>query len=336
MSSPKLELDEDAIDLQDIQAQINLSMSFAQNLVTSWVKPTHFKQTNRQRHLENELKEYMRRPTRLGVGAPIPETQGLAREAAKLKARLEGGKKRQRGDDVKMRELQSEGEEESRGGAIRKKARIDPFDVGLKKKKVAEVNGKNPVTIHPMALKAISQIKLDKALGDEPDADDSTNGLLSAMDLPETHKRKKKHKSESGTNEGPRRELVARVERMVDSIDSSQISPNITEHLKTPPHSFPLMQPSSASTATYPKIVDVSLTATPLLSPGHRTTTPDFLKQPLLNLDGSPNEGASNKDRKPDPADLTPKKRRKRRKKKKSQSNTASALTDGQDHSEFD
>lgn len=61
---PSTESDEDAIDLQVLQAQIDLSMSFAQNLVTSWVKPTHFAQTSRQRDLENELKEYMRRPAR--------------------------------------------------------------------------------------------------------------------------------------------------------------------------------------------------------------------------------------------------------------------------------
>jgi hypothetical protein len=56
--------DEDAIDLQDLQAQIDLSMSFAQNLITSWVKPTHYSQSSRQKDLENGIKEYMRRPAR--------------------------------------------------------------------------------------------------------------------------------------------------------------------------------------------------------------------------------------------------------------------------------
>ena len=58
------DLDEESIDLQDLQAQIDLSMSFAQNLVTSWVKPSHYSQTNKQKDLENEIKEYMRRPAR--------------------------------------------------------------------------------------------------------------------------------------------------------------------------------------------------------------------------------------------------------------------------------
>jgi len=58
------EFNEDAIDLQELQAQIDLSMSFAQNLVTSWVKPAHFAQHTKKKDLENELKEYMRRPAR--------------------------------------------------------------------------------------------------------------------------------------------------------------------------------------------------------------------------------------------------------------------------------
>lgn len=55
---------EDVVDLQDLQAQIDLSMSFAQNLVTSWVEPTRFSRSGRQADLETEIKEYMRRPAR--------------------------------------------------------------------------------------------------------------------------------------------------------------------------------------------------------------------------------------------------------------------------------
>jgi hypothetical protein len=58
---------EDTIDLQDLQAQIDLSMSFAQNLVTSWVQPTHFSKSGRQSDLESEIKEYMRRPARYAI-----------------------------------------------------------------------------------------------------------------------------------------------------------------------------------------------------------------------------------------------------------------------------
>jgi hypothetical protein len=58
------EIDEDAVDLQDLQAQFDLSMSFAQNLVMSWVKPAHYSQTTRRKDLEDDIKEYMRRPAR--------------------------------------------------------------------------------------------------------------------------------------------------------------------------------------------------------------------------------------------------------------------------------
>jgi hypothetical protein len=54
---------EDEIDTEALQAQIDLSMSFAQNLVSSWVKPSR-KLSNRNRDVEAELKEYMRRPPR--------------------------------------------------------------------------------------------------------------------------------------------------------------------------------------------------------------------------------------------------------------------------------
>jgi len=55
---------DDAIELNDLQAQIDLSMSFARNLVTSWVNATHYTQTRRQEALEDEIKESMRRPAR--------------------------------------------------------------------------------------------------------------------------------------------------------------------------------------------------------------------------------------------------------------------------------
>jgi len=55
--------DEDEIDTEALQAQIDLSMSFAENLVSSWVK-TSRKLPSRSRDVEAELREYMRRPPR--------------------------------------------------------------------------------------------------------------------------------------------------------------------------------------------------------------------------------------------------------------------------------
>lgn len=59
-----LTMAEEEIDNETLQAQIDLSLSFAQNLVSSWVKPALKPTKNSSRALEAELKEYMRRPPR--------------------------------------------------------------------------------------------------------------------------------------------------------------------------------------------------------------------------------------------------------------------------------
>lgn len=51
------------LDLVSLQAQIDMSMSFAQDLVSSWVEPSKVA-TSRSHDLEKELKEHMRRPPR--------------------------------------------------------------------------------------------------------------------------------------------------------------------------------------------------------------------------------------------------------------------------------
>jgi hypothetical protein len=57
-------VDEDSIDTEALQAQIDLSMSFAQSLVSSWMEPHKFSTSSRKRDLEKELSEYMKRPPR--------------------------------------------------------------------------------------------------------------------------------------------------------------------------------------------------------------------------------------------------------------------------------
>lgn len=57
-------MDEDAIDTEALQAQIDLSMSFAQNLVSSWIQPHKIPRNPRKKDLEKELSEYMQRPAR--------------------------------------------------------------------------------------------------------------------------------------------------------------------------------------------------------------------------------------------------------------------------------
>ena len=52
------------IDPEALQAQVALSMSFADSLVSSWLTPASGKLQRTQKDYENELKEHMRRPAR--------------------------------------------------------------------------------------------------------------------------------------------------------------------------------------------------------------------------------------------------------------------------------
>lgn len=57
-------INEDEIDTEALQAQIDLSMSFAQNLISSWVEPHKISSSSRRKNLEQELTEYMKMPPR--------------------------------------------------------------------------------------------------------------------------------------------------------------------------------------------------------------------------------------------------------------------------------
>ncbi|KAJ7240341.1 hypothetical protein B0H12DRAFT_1237366 [Mycena haematopus] len=146
------------IDNETLQAQIDLSLSYAQNLVSSWVKPSPKPTKNSSQALEAELKEYMRRPPRLGVGAPIPETAASSsRDTERLKSHLSGKRaKRTRGDDDnELDSTQLSDAEDSRGASIKKKARIDPFEVSHKKKKAKEALKPALVPHQKIAVKEI-------------------------------------------------------------------------------------------------------------------------------------------------------------------------------------
>ena len=56
-------MDED-VDVETLQAQIDLSMSFAKNLVSSWIEPHRIPRNPRKKDLEKEISEYMQRPAR--------------------------------------------------------------------------------------------------------------------------------------------------------------------------------------------------------------------------------------------------------------------------------
>lgn len=225
---------EDDIDTEALQAQIDLSMSFAQDLVSSWVKPSTKPSNNSYaKNLEAELRDIMRRPpryviflkpslllvltkghVRLGVGAVIPESSaGSSRDAARLKGRLIGkGNKREREDEDELKKKGSDENddenEESRGGAIRKKQRLDPFSgrsglTGKKRGIKSEVNGlaANQSTSNPSQRKAVADA-VNLKLGGSSDELDTLMTAVSP-ESPSQPKKKKKRKKRSSGTDGP-------------------------------------------------------------------------------------------------------------------------------------
>ena len=62
---PSIMTDKDEIDLETLQARIDLSMSFTHDLVSSWVKPTpNSNKSSSSKNMEKILQEEMRRPPR--------------------------------------------------------------------------------------------------------------------------------------------------------------------------------------------------------------------------------------------------------------------------------
>ncbi|KAF8631570.1 hypothetical protein AX15_002321 [Amanita polypyramis BW_CC] len=114
------------MDLETLQAQIDMSMSFAHDLVSSWIEPSKIATTSRNYDLEKELKDYMRRPPRLGVGVFIPETNALPTETARLKGKLRDKGKTKRTEEV-MRQSDSDDAKETKASIIKKRIKLDPF-----------------------------------------------------------------------------------------------------------------------------------------------------------------------------------------------------------------
>lgn len=305
-------IDEDKIDTEVLQAQIDLSMSFAQNLVSSWVKPSP-KLPNRSRNLEAELKEYMRRPPRLGVGAPIPETQIFSRETARLKGQLTGkGTKRSREEeeDVRKDKAESSDEEESRAGAIKKKVKSDSFgDGNVKKHRKQQVIPDDTIgnTSAPPSIAGLipTDIEISETV--------EVMGMITKADATEA--------------QGP--------------VVSSLIPNGSTEHSVDEPQALPAKTtPTSSNTvdkANYNppgkhpardflpqslQVVDISLTETPVLPSKNRRSlssqSAEILKQPVLNLDPPSSDDNLDQEAGPEASSaLSPKKKRRRKKKKK-------------------
>ncbi|KAH7102924.1 hypothetical protein BKA62DRAFT_79208 [Auriculariales sp. MPI-PUGE-AT-0066] len=121
--------DESELDVDAIQAQIDMAMSATYGLVGSWMKTSSMKASSSKapaaQTTEQELAEYMRRPPRLGLGATVSKSDAaLHQDAAKLAYKLTNGKgkKRARDEDLaastSRAEHESDDNDESRAGSI--------------------------------------------------------------------------------------------------------------------------------------------------------------------------------------------------------------------------
>ncbi|GBE80018.1 hypothetical protein SCP_0212200 [Sparassis crispa] len=194
-------LDEDDVDAETLQAQVDMSMAFTENLVASWMKSSEGKLPSskwRRQDEEKELEEYMRRPPRLGVGAAIPEsTSAFGRDTAKLKNKLTGGagKKRAREEEREVVVVPSDDEEESRAGAIRKKVKLDPFaKVSKPKEKKNKLKAElSPAKEHLVAVNVEENIKIEDVVPMEGQIEGEQE-TAAPPSSPKKKKKKKKHK----------------------------------------------------------------------------------------------------------------------------------------------
>ncbi|KAL0949332.1 hypothetical protein HGRIS_009404 [Hohenbuehelia grisea] len=169
------------IDADALQAQIDLSMSFAHDLVSSWIKPSPNLVRSSHKNPEDEIKEYLRKPPRLGVGAPIPESANGVRETARLKQRLTNAASKKRSHDDSMdarKDPSSDDDEESRANVIRKKPKLDPFaqqPLKKKQKRIDSTNITHPAIAAKSSTSASHSLLDDSALGSEvPEAETTT------------------------------------------------------------------------------------------------------------------------------------------------------------------
>ncbi|KAG8682102.1 hypothetical protein FRC09_017016, partial [Ceratobasidium sp. 395] len=124
---------EDDIDAETIQSAADMSLSLALSMVQSWMPSSSSSVDPSITESRKKLDEYMRRPPRLGVGAPLPTTatqnqnQATHHETQRLKNRLVGsGAARRRAEDAKLNgsnkpDSEDGDEAESRTSAMKKK-----------------------------------------------------------------------------------------------------------------------------------------------------------------------------------------------------------------------
>ncbi|KAI0772008.1 hypothetical protein BD413DRAFT_547647 [Trametes elegans] len=335
--------EQDGPDLETLQAQIDMSMAFTHSIVSGWMKSSRSRlPASSSRNEDKELKEYMRRPARLGVGASVPEATGvLSRETAKLRGKLTGkGRKRGREDEEDAAPPsagagagvgagtgstgESEDEDDSRARAITKKARVDPFapktDKRKKKKKAKEgdavaapAGGKTtaapsvPPAAGEVGVGVREEMSVARVTGETPPEKDAAQ-----TSSPRKKKKKKKHKGgEDGSPHGT--SITAPQDPTAGSPSiASKPAPTESHASHNPPETLAEGTKrvhgvsSSSSRPAQSSTTHASITSPAVVA----TASHNPLAVPLLNLSGPPPDTEQGHSE-------SPKKKRKRRKKKK-------------------
>jgi hypothetical protein len=149
----------------------------------------------------------------LGVGAPLPETPAPAQ--TRLMKKLEGGKRRTRdrlengaqsaatanNNKDEQGEEQDSAAEESRaaGISIRKRQRVDPFELGGKNKKRKKTVVAGLVGTVETAL---AKDDVEMEMEDAPQSGSMATGDAVTRPGPKKKKKKKKHLTEGQTGQG--------------------------------------------------------------------------------------------------------------------------------------
>ncbi|KAK0206330.1 hypothetical protein DFS33DRAFT_580802 [Desarmillaria ectypa] len=289
--------DNGEIDLETLQAQIDLSMSFTHDLVSSWVKSTpNSNKSSSSKSMKKILQEEMHRPPRLGVGASVSDYNTLSsRETARLKGHLlSNGKKRSREDEdpqpfTSKHVTEDSDEGESRAGAIRKKPKIDPFTASTKEKRRKETSNGAP------NVKPRSSTSTEPSLSSVgvSSTEEVTSGLMTSE-----KKRKKKLKN------------AVALTLNGDALTAVSSKSNSTNDNNS------VQKTSEPSLLSSSRTIVFSLKTAPKIP---NDLPASLLKQPLLNLEGPVFDKSDDESPDNHSPTNTPKKKKRRKKKKKKQ-----------------
>ncbi|KAI0939397.1 hypothetical protein AcW1_004453 [Taiwanofungus camphoratus] len=258
----------------------------------------------------------------------------LSRETARLKNKLTGsaGRKHAREEDRSAVTVPSDDEEESRAGAIRKKAKVDPFEKlkeGKGKKKKDQSNEMSVESGVSMALNPDQSSKNDEVSGNthgitlDEQQDKQHSGQSDLLNYVLGKKKRQKLMKDSvvnlATSPAPSslNVIASAAASISGSCNCAEMSHDLIsnpKHKGTNSSGLTQLEKSPSSDITRKTITAgiestvLSISASPIVKSTSKSITVSGL--PLLNLNGPPGQPE-------DAAILSSKKKRKRRKKKK-------------------